>query len=756
MADASVELRAIFKDEVSSAIKQLEANMNAAKMSPNPEHVGQWDKLKESLSEASQEIPGVSGAMNGLGAAMKVVSNPLVAIPAAFAAATAAGIEFAHANMEATVELVHMSQKTGISVNALAALKKQGEFVGVGIETISMAVGRLNVQLGKNSAGFQKLGIDTKDPVQALAQLADKMKASESASERARIGQQAMGRGYKELLPLLIQGGDAIRKAAESNILSEGMISRYEDMHHSTIQIGQAWSGVKTLIGDIVAGPMSSMLEMAGGIAKKFADAALAWRQMHGQKVDAENTLDVFQGIKNNTSVMNDKGGVISSQGIQNEMMHSLQKQYGDMGIEARKTFLAGFMQLSSEDTNQLQQEFGGKLIAQVGMWQAQINRMPKPKDEGDGELSDKQKAFLEKQAEALQKYQDQNEQSQIVYNSKYAAEADKKVASVEARYKREETALKAHGELLATMEQAKAFEIKAIRDAAVEQEVAAYRKSEAAEDAYIKKSTEEWEKFVSENAHNRLSTDQLKIDSQFIGKKMGSGNIASKNSLESIHDKAAEAQEIEDAKGNATKIDNIRQTYANKELQREAALTDAIKKEAEERQKAQQKYFDAVESGLQNQIVLAEQGKFSLKGLGDTLKSMAQEAIARLISQTVVSLAQSAITGAAWAGPAMLASIASFGAADAAGTAGYESAMMAAQFGGHAKGGFGSGPTWMHESGPEAMNPITPYQVTTASHTTNHNSGGNTYHITLQTNNVADMHRQLRNLETNGGGKSH
>ena len=787
-AESTVTLRAVLRDEISAALRQIQAQSASASkdMAQHPkEAAGEWGKLKEAFGDLQGKIPALGSAMDGLGAATKIAMNPIVAIPGLMAAASMAAIHFAESNAEATVELVHMSQKTGISVNALAALKKQGEFAGVGIETIGMAVGRLNVQLGKNSEGFQKLGIDTKDPLQALAQLADKMKASESASERARIGQAAMGRGYKELLPLLIQGGDAIRKAAESHVLSEGMISRYEDIHHQNIQIEQAWGSIKSLIGDLASGPLESVLDVAGGIAKQFADAARSWREMHGQKVDAENVKSIFHEINVSGEAFNDQGGLISSQGMINNQMHRLQLTYNNMGIEARKTFIAGFNQLSDSDMNEAKQQFGDKFIAQIGAWQAQINRMPKPK-EGEGELSDKQKALLDKQAEALAKYQEQNEISEIQHNNKYSAEADKKIAAIEVRFRKEEKLLQAHGALLVEMEKAKNNEIDKLQKDALAKSMSIENEDRKRDREILEERQNralEEQKLDVAAAQHRLDAKSIRASrpysfSQYDIDTSESESLKRSNPAQKRIDDVSKSIEIVQAKNEQSKIDEIRERYALKEVQRQHSLSEALKKEHEERIKMVTKEADIAQGFAAKELSTALHGKMTMKQLETDFTDLLIEQFAQrstkwienlileqVFSKTAeagasaTSVAAAAPVMAAWGPASLAASIGTFGVASGTGSAAWFNAMAAgtalSSVPMHANGGFEMGGRFIAgERGAEMVRSVVPTQITQASHTTN-NTNASTNHFHFYGATESTIMKVFRNAGMNGKGVS-
>ena len=149
------------------------------------------------------------------------------------------------------------------------------------------------------------------------------------------------------------------------------------------------------------------------------------------------------------------------------------------------------------------------------------------------------------------------------------------------------------------------------------------------------------------------------------------------------------------------------------------------------------------MEDGLEKQILLMEKGQFSVKAFGDALKAAAQEAIARMLAQTAISFIQAQITGAAWKQPALYASIASFGAADAVGLAAFESAQAAGTL--RERGGpmFGTG--LVGERGPERITPLVP-SVITPSHNTTNNYGGASVTINVHGSDQSTILRTLRN----------
>jgi hypothetical protein len=235
-------------------------------------------------------------------------------------------------------------------------------------------------------------------------------------------------------------------------------------------------------------------------------------------------------------------------------------------------------------------------------------------------------------------------------------------------------------------------------------------------------------------------------------------GQGASVTKGEQENEAKAQAKMMADLTKSQEEKSRLEQREVDQFAKWEAEKTRIAQEEAKRRQEAQQKYFDAAQKGMEQQILLMEQGKFSAKELDAVFENMAEQAVARLISETVVSLVQSVIMGTAWAGPAMLASIATSGGADAAGSTAYEAAMMQAQFsGGHAVGGtqFG-GMAMVGERGPELSLAAVPRQIFQTSHTTNNNNGGNTVHVHIHGGDQATILRTIRNATTNSSGGSH
>lgn len=228
----------------------------------------------KTLTEQLGKLPGLSDATNVLGNAVKLLKNPYIEGALAIGAATAAMIKFAFSNEENVIALKKMSLQTGISINALGALKKIANASDIDFQSLGGAVSKMEKNLGTNAEALKKVGVTSKDPLEALAQLADSYSKASTQSEKARIGSTALGKSYAELAPILEKGGAAIRAANNSESISPEMLARYEKMHENQKLITASAGAWKKLLGDIGSTFLSPIISGMAEIAQYALKAA--------------------------------------------------------------------------------------------------------------------------------------------------------------------------------------------------------------------------------------------------------------------------------------------------------------------------------------------------------------------------------------------------------------------------------------------------------------------------------------------------
>lgn len=286
----SLIINTVLQDDASPTLEKFKSNLKTFQKEITQTSSGMEIFGKSLTDNFVNKIPGVGSSLGMMEKALGLVKNPLVQLPIAAGAAMTAMIAFSNSNTNAVHELVLMSEKTSISVNALKALKKVGTESGVGFEQLSNATVKLEKNIGTNSAALAKLGITSHDPTEAMAQLADKISATKDPMEKARIGSAALGKSYADMLPLLNQGGEAIRNAANASSISDTMIARYEKIHKDQIAITSSAGAWKTALGDIATVALGPIYDKLASIAKQAKDVSIYFSKIGQDKVAEQQT----------------------------------------------------------------------------------------------------------------------------------------------------------------------------------------------------------------------------------------------------------------------------------------------------------------------------------------------------------------------------------------------------------------------------------------------------------------------------------
>ena len=162
--------------------------------------------LRNALSSISPAAATAAARIEGLaaaGAAFGVVGIAVTGATAAIGLLGGAAFVAAKKLADTVEQLDNLSRTTGVSVADLQVLQQLFERAGLGADVARTALHRLNVAIGDNNPLLAKLGITSRDTTTALFQLATAMSTSSDAGARAKVAQELLGRGGKDLLAVL-------------------------------------------------------------------------------------------------------------------------------------------------------------------------------------------------------------------------------------------------------------------------------------------------------------------------------------------------------------------------------------------------------------------------------------------------------------------------------------------------------------------------------------------------------------------------
>lgn len=161
------------------------------------------DSTKAAFSSVQTGLGKVEGAAVTLNGVIGRLAPLLGA--ATFTSFTKSGID--------TLDMLgDLSDRTGVAASNLAGLRQVALLSDTSLESLGKGVNKLSVFLAQNGEAAKKLGITAKDPLEAYIQLADVISSIEDVQTRNALANKFLGKSYEELLPSLLQGGDALRE----------------------------------------------------------------------------------------------------------------------------------------------------------------------------------------------------------------------------------------------------------------------------------------------------------------------------------------------------------------------------------------------------------------------------------------------------------------------------------------------------------------------------------------------------------------
>jgi hypothetical protein len=239
------------------------------------------NNAKTGLKSIGKEISNADGLTNKLKAGWKGASQSIAANIGAIAvtggaALVAFGIKAVHAFENTAKAAVDMAAATGLSVEQASRWIAVGDDFKVSAESLTTAL----VRVGKNldSAAFEKYGITATTTNGALLDVLDTINNT-APLERAAVGQELLGKGYKSLAPLLgktrAEYEKMLASVEDGQVITASEAKKAERMRLAEDALADAVQEVTLAIGEQVAelGPliehMSDFVSLSTAIIPK-------------------------------------------------------------------------------------------------------------------------------------------------------------------------------------------------------------------------------------------------------------------------------------------------------------------------------------------------------------------------------------------------------------------------------------------------------------------------------------------------------
>lgn len=199
-------------------------------------------EAERAMGRVNRSIDSVKGTLGVLGATLSIGS---------FAALVKSSINAAD-------EMGKLSQKVGVSVEALSALKYAGDLSDVSLEALGNGLKKLSVNMLDTASGtgaakesFEALGINVKDATgnlkgsdKVLAEVADRFAGMEDGAGKTALAVKLFGKAGADLIPLLNQGsaglGEMRAEAERLGIVMSGDMAKAAEEFNDNLTTMQA------------------------------------------------------------------------------------------------------------------------------------------------------------------------------------------------------------------------------------------------------------------------------------------------------------------------------------------------------------------------------------------------------------------------------------------------------------------------------------------------------------------------------------
>lgn len=217
-----------------------------------------------------------------------------------------------------------LAVRTGTSVEALASLKLAAQLADTDLNALGDGMGKLSIFMARNAEEAKNLGITARDPAQAMAQLADVIASVNDPSERNALAMKVLGKSYSELMPLLAQGGDEIRRQASDSAeyakqMAE-MAKQAGEFNDRLDELKQSASAA----GIAIAGPVVTALNNA---ANQFKAAEEQGGKLHAMLIALGSlSISAFGGDSSPQGILESQiAGKLAELKIQKDLIEDMQ-----------------------------------------------------------------------------------------------------------------------------------------------------------------------------------------------------------------------------------------------------------------------------------------------------------------------------------------------------------------------------------------------------------------------------------------------
>jgi lambda family phage tail tape measure protein len=247
-------------------------------------------KIGEAFGGLGSSVKSAMTAMSGLTSSFGAAGAAAAGLGGACAALAVAGAGIAAFAANSASEFHEMSEKTGVSVEALSSLSYAAKQNGISTESMTKGLEKLNKSIFAAATapagavnGFSRMGVALKDSQghlrdtqDVLNDLATKFEAMPDGPAKGALAMQLFGRAGAEMLPLLNQGADGIKKlTTEASLFGITISGKTADQAHQFVQgLGKIQAALMGAANSVMKELLPSMQAFVDMLVNDLKDPA--------------------------------------------------------------------------------------------------------------------------------------------------------------------------------------------------------------------------------------------------------------------------------------------------------------------------------------------------------------------------------------------------------------------------------------------------------------------------------------------------
>jgi methyl-accepting chemotaxis protein len=249
------------------------------------------EQTQQAFTQARSEIQKLGQQVQQTNKLLGGLTAGLGALGVAFSATAVIG--FAKDILDTAGNINDLSQAMGVSTDAVQDFKSVAEQSGATIDDVGAAINKLNVEAGNGAAGFEKLHLNLAEiqalsPEERFRAVADALQEIKDPAERAAIGQELLGKGYKNLAASIDQGIGSMRDA---NKMSKETIDTLDSFGDTIVRLG---TKTKNFFGEALAKAINTPRDV---IREMTADLDRLGIAIDAVVAKAPKIPDAFKGL---------------------------------------------------------------------------------------------------------------------------------------------------------------------------------------------------------------------------------------------------------------------------------------------------------------------------------------------------------------------------------------------------------------------------------------------------------------------------